>query len=403
MQTSESQKKHQGFALFQLGFRPFFLGATIFSIVALVRWLFILRGVIPFSPFGGSPWWHIHEMLFGFAAAIVAGFFLTAVQNWTGVRGVRGAPLIALFCLWTAGRVLLSVSSLLPAWGIVLTAIIDLSFLPTVAFILAKPIIAKKQYHNLFFVPLLLLFTLANLEMYLAVFYPAYFDMKLSGYVSVLLFTFLISVMAGRIVPMFTANATKTEKVPALLWLEILSNGTLAIAMFQLLLHPFIDFNPRFFGVSLIVAGFSQFFRWLRWHPWRILSLPLLWSLYGALTFIWFGLILLGMSYFFTEIPRSHAWHLLTVGGIGGLILAMISRVSLGHTGRALIPPKSMSIAYIFMSIAALVRTFGPWGSSANSALFIEISGLFWLMAFGMFIYNYAPMLLKARQDGKPG
>ena len=410
MQIFESQQpqqlqqpQQQGLALFRLGFRPFFLGGTLFSIVALVVWLLILRGVISFAPFGGSYWWHIHEMVFGFAAAIIAGFLLTAIQSWTGIRGTRGTVLITLFSLWVAGRVLLSVSSLLPSWGSVLVAIIDLSFLPAVAFVLAKPILAIRQHHNLFFVPLLLLFTLANLEMYLAVFYPTHFNMQLSSYAGVLLITFLMSVIAGRVVPMFTANGTNTREVPALLWLEILTNGSLAIAMFQLLLHPLLNFNPQFFGALLIIAGFGQLLRWVRWRFWITSSVPLLWSLYGALLFIWCGLILLGLSYWLTDIPRNHAWHLLTVGGMGGLILAMTSRVSLGHTGRALIPPKSMSIAYISISIAALVRTFGPWSSPENSALFIDISGLFWFIAFGVFVYNYGPMLLKARKDGRPG
>ena len=143
--------------------------------------------------------------------------------------------------------------------------------------------------------------------------------------------------------------------------------------------------------------------RWLRWRPWITLAVPLLWSIHIAIMFIALGLILLGLSYLIAEIPSNHVWHLLTVGGMGGLILAMISRVSLGHTGRPLSPPKAMSFAYTAITLAALIRTFGPWALPEKTLLFIDISGAFWLLAFGIFVATYAPMLMSARKDGRPG
>jgi len=116
-----------------------------------------------------------------------------------------------------------------------------------------------------------------------------------------------------------------------------------------------------------------------------------------------FGLILLGFSYIIDEIPSNHIWHLLTIGGMGGIILAMISRVSLGHSGRPLTPPKLMSVAFVFITLAALIRSFGPWIMPEKTLLFIDISGFFWLVSFGLFTFYYAPMLLKAREDGRPG
>lgn len=400
MQISDLKKEQKIPPFFRLGFRPFFFSGSIFSIVAITLWLLILKGVVSFSPLGGGYWWHIHEMIFGFASAIVAGFLLTAVQNWTGVKGAQGNVLIALFSLWLIGRVLLLIPELL---GNIITAIIDISFLPVVAIILAKPIIAIKQYRNLFFVPLLMLFTLANTEMHLAVFFPETFNIKLSGYAGVMLVTFLMSVMAGRVVPMFTANGTKTPKVNQLPWLDKITNGSLGLTMFILLFHPLLGFNEFLFGVLLIVAGISQCMRWLRWRPWITLGVPLLWSLHSALKFIWFGLILLGISYLIPEIPSNHIWHLLTIGGMGGLILAMISRVSLGHTGRPLTPAKSMNIAFIMISLSAIVRAFGPWAMPDKSLIFYDVSALCWLIAFGVFAINYGPILLRARKDGHPG
>ncbi|MCJ8321475.1 MAG: NnrS family protein [Colwellia sp.] len=400
MQISDLQKEQKIPPFFRLGFRPFFLSGAIFSIVAIVLWLLILKGLASFSPLGGGYWWHIHEMIFGFASAVVAGFLLTAVQNWTGVRGAQGNVLIALFVLWLTGRILLLMPELL---GNTLTAIIDISFLPVVALILAKPIVAIKQYKNLFFVPLLMLFTIANTEMHLSVIYPEIFNIKLSGYAGVMLVTFLMSVMAGRVVPMFTANGTQTLKVSQLSWLEKLTNGCLALTMFILLFHPVFGFNESLFGILLIVAGISQCMRWLRWRPWITLAVPLLWSLHLALKFIWFGLIMLGVSYLIPGMPSNHIWHLLTIGGMGGLILAMISRVSLGHTGRPLTPPKSMNIAFVMITLAAMFRVFGPWGLPDKSLMFYDISALCWLIAFSIFALNYGPMLLKARKDGHPG
>ena len=400
MQITDLKTEQKIPPLLRLGFRPFFLSGALFSVFAVTLWLLIYKGTIGLSLLGGGYWWHIHEMIFGFGGAIIAGFLLTAVQNWTGVRGAQGNTLLALLLLWLAGRTVLLVPDLL---GTTLTSIIDLAFLPTVAFVLAKPIIAIKQYRNLFFVPLLALFTVANLEMHLAIAYPETFNSVYSGYAGVMLVTFLMSVMAGRVAPMFTANGTKTPKATPLPWLDKAANGSLVIAMFSLLLQPLVGFSAVFFGVLLIISSIFQTMRWLRWRPWITLNVPLLWSLHGAMKFICFGLFVLGLSYLIPEVPSNHVWHLLTIGGIGGLILAMISRVSLGHTGRPLTAPKSMALAYILISLAALVRTFGPWGLPDKTLLLIDISGGLWIGAFAIFIVGYAPMLMSARKDGRPG
>lgn len=400
MQITDLQKEQKITPLLRLGFRPFFLSGALFSVISIALWLLMYRGIITFVPLGGGYWWHIHEMIFAFGGAIIAGFLLTAVQNWTGARGAQGNTLLVLIVLWALGRVVLLFPTIL---GQTLSTLLDLSFLPAVAYVLAKPILAVKQYRNLFFVPLLVLLTIANMQMHAAIHYPSTFTITFAGYAGVMLVTFLMSVMAGRVAPMFTANGTKTPKATPLPWLDFITNGTLAIAMISLLFQPIIGFSTTFFGALLIVAGIFQTLRWLRWRPWITLQVPLLWSIHVAMLFISFGLIVLGASYLSTEIPSNHAWHLLTVGGMGGLILAMISRVSLGHTGRPLSPPKSMTFAYALVSIATLVRVFGPWGLPEKTLLFIDISGTLWVVAFAIFTLKYAPMLMSARADGRPG
>ncbi|MBA6390207.1 NnrS family protein [Colwellia sp. BRX10-3] len=400
MQITDLDQEQQITPLWRLGFRPFFLGGALFSVITIVLWLMLYRGVLDFQPLGGGYWWHIHEMIFGFGSAIIAGFLLTAVQNWTGLPGVQGKALAALFLLWLIGRFCLMFPDLL---GIKLTTIIDLAFLPFVAVVLAKPILAIKQYRNLFFVPLLAIFTLTNAEMHASIYYPSLVSKQYAGYAGVMLVTLLISVMTGRVVPMFTANGTQTAKIIALPWLDKLSNGSLALITILLLLHPAIGVNNFYMGLILIIAGVFQAIRWFRWRPWITLSIPLLWSLHLAIKALAFGLILLGLSYLIPEIPTNHAWHLLTVGGIGGVILAMISRVSLGHTGRALKAPKLMSLAFSALVLASFLRSFGPWIMPEKTLLFIDISGFLWVISFSLFIGFYSPMLLKARADGKPG
>jgi uncharacterized protein involved in response to NO len=399
MQITDLKKEEKITPLLRLGFRPFFLAGAIFSVIAILLWVLMYRGTLSLSPLGGAYWWHIHEMIFGFGCAIVAGFLLTAVQTWTSSPGVKGNTLLFLFLLWFAGRVALLMPELT---GNLFASFIDLSFLPAVAFILAKPILAVKQYRNLFFVPLLILFTLANLEMHLAT-YSSTFSIIYSGYAALMLMTFLMSVMTGRVTPMFTANGTKTTKATPLAGLDIATNGSLAILMFSLLLEPVVGFSSTFFGVLLIIAGCFQTLRWLRWRPWVTVKVPLLWSMHAAIKFISFGLILLGIAYLTPSVPANHIWHLLTVGGMGGLILAMISRVSLGHTGRPLVPPKAIIFAFIFISLAALVRTFGPWLLPEKSFMFIDTSATLWMLAFIIFIVTYGPMLISARKDGRPG
>jgi uncharacterized protein involved in response to NO len=169
------------------------------------------------------------------------------------------------------------------------------------------------------------------------------------------------------------------------------------------LLQPLIHFNSHYFALMLVIAGTAQGIRWLRWRPWTTLGIPLLWSLHCAILFIWLGLLILAFSYLKSAVAVKHAWHLLTIGGIGGIILAMIARVSLGHTGRPLTPPKMMSLGFIMVFLSALLRVFGPLINPSQTLLFFDLSGLCWLLAFAIFTIKYGPMLCSKRVDNRPG
>jgi len=400
MQITDLKQEQKIMPLFRLGFRPFFLGGASFSIIAIILWGMFMHGSLSFTPLGGIYWWHLHEMIFGFAAAIITGFLLTAVQNWTGSRGISGTKLMLLFAIWLLARVAILFPNF---FGEQITTIIDIAFLPIVAYLLGKPIIAIKQYRNLFFIPLLLLFTFTNIEMHYAIYLPELFSVKYTGYASVMLITFLMTVMSGRVTPMFTANGTGTQKAQPINALELITNGSVAVTLFALLLQPFIGVNTLFMSAILTIAGISQGIRWFRWKPWITLGVPLLWSLHFAVLFVWFGLLMLALAFYIPELPMKHFWHLITIGGMAGLILAMISRVTLGHTGRPLMPPKIMSVAFVMVSLSALVRVFGPWLLPEKLMIFVDISITFWVIAFASFVWKYGPMLLTERADKRPG
>jgi len=400
MQITDLATEQKIPSILRLGFRPFFLFGSIFAIVGVMLWLFILQGKVTLAPLGGGYWWHLHEMIFGFAAAIIAGFLLTAVQNWTGIKGIQNKSLLFLVVLWIAARIALLVPSIL---GTTITMLIDIAFLPAVAIFLGKPIVAIKQYRNLFFVPLLVLFTVINMQMHLAISSPESFSAQLSAYAGVMLVTFLMSVMVGRVGPMFTANGTQTPKVTPLPWLDKAANGSIALITFYFLLHPFYAMNNLALTNLFIIAGAFQTIRIIRMRPWITFNTPLLWSLHLAVIFMAVGMIFVGISYYSDDILANHAWHMLTVGGMGGVILAMISRVSLGHTGRPLQPPKTMSIAFLLIFISAIIRSILTIAMPEKTMMLYQASAGLWYISFGLFALHYGPMLLKPRADGRPG
>jgi uncharacterized protein involved in response to NO len=385
--------------LWRLAFRPLFLGGTLFSILAMGWWIYFWLQPLPWNPYGGPVFWHGHEMLFGFGAAIVTGFLLTAVQSWTGVVGLRGKPLVVLVVSWLSSRLLLAFATGLPGW---LLATVDVAYLLMAASAMAYPVIKVKQWSNLMFVPML--FTLAilngvghwgvnNGQLQLAL-------QSLHG--AIMLFTLIIAVVGGRVIPAFTSNTTGCPKAVPIVWLEVTSMVSIMLLLL-IALMGFANMPPLLlFGVA-VVAALANGWRLLRWGFQHSGAEPLLWSLHLAYAFIPFGFVLLALHSVGLLDNGSAALHSFTVGAMGGMILAMISRVTLGHTGRPLIPPRLVKAAYIAITVAAIIRVvvsawwpeFAHWG--------IATAGLMWIFAYGIYLYFYAPMLLTMRADGRPG
>ncbi|MEZ6967256.1 NnrS family protein [Aeromonas sp. S9(2024)] len=396
-QILDSRKEERILPLFRLGFRPFFLLGALFSTLAMLGWIGQLNGWLSMPGIGNPVWWHAHEMLFGFGAAIVAGFLLTAVQNWTAHPGVRSWPLALVVSLWALPRLLL------PWLGEENTLLMmaDLSWLPLCAWFLAKPIIITRQWRNLFFVPLLLVLTLLNGTSW--VLHGEWATLEHLLITTVLLFTTLIAVMGGRVIPFFTARATGLDKAVPLVWLERGALASLWLLLLIWLLFPNQWTTSVYMMPLYIVAASLHLWRQLRWRLPTTLGHPLLWSLHLAYLFIPLGLLALAAQAAGMSITLSLASHLLSAGCLGTMILGMIARVSLGHSGRALQVGRRIRSAFVLTIAAALLRVLVPLLWPAYTLHGWNLSGLAWSLAYGLFVWVYAPILTSPRADGRPG
>ena len=382
------------FALFELGFRPFFLLGSVFAFLAIIPWVLTLHGALSNSNLAPnySTWWHAHEMIFGFALAIIMGFLLTAAQNWTGVPSARGGLLIGLVVLWLLPRVGLATLAALPQFPLWLWACSDLAATIGVTLVLARMIVKVRQWRNAPFVLIMIVFALLNAMSYYAHASGQNAWVTHIHYAAVWLIAIVVNLMGGRVIPAFTQNAVKYGRKPESPWLlRLTSIGLVLMGLAWL------------FDVPLalrIVAGFTALALFYRWHLWgwyATARTPLLWSLHISFVALPLACALLALGY-----PTSGALHLLTIGAIAGLIIAMMSRVSLGHTARMLVAPRWMKIAYAAIIIAAVLRALATYWPQAYLPL-IDASVLFWLLSFGCFWVYYTPMLLRARLDGKRG
>ncbi|WP_427979638.1 NnrS family protein [Agarivorans sp.] len=385
--------------LLRLAFRPFFLLGSIYAVLAILIWLYAFQHGQPSQLQVPALWWHVHEMLFGFAMAIVVGFLLTAVQNWTGIAGTRGLYLAALVLLWLLPRVLFWTNT--PLW---LISSIEALFLLAAAYALSHRVLRTKRYKNLIFGGFLLLATVANFASYATIKGMPPFPSIAVWQAMLWWFVMLISIMGGRVIPFFSARRLNHPKAEPLLWLDGIANTTLLL-LFILSFFPLTD---HLLSTSIVLlAALSQLVRWLRWRPWLSLKEPLLWSLqlaYGCipLALLIKGLAMLGLTG--NAVWVSHQMiHILAIGVIAGLILAMIVRVSLGHTGREVYAGPSMWSAFAAIMLAALLRGAAVALWPQHLLLLVNLSGALWVAAFGLFVIKFSPLLLSPRADGHPG
>ena len=383
--------------IFRLAFRPFFLFGSLFSVVAILLWaLFLNNPNLGLQPYGGWFWWHGHEMLFGFGCAIIVGFLLTAVQNWSGLPGLSGWPLATLFLLWLAGRLFI----FFPVIPHTYIAIIDVLFLPIAALILCKPVIAAKLWRNLMFIPLLLLLSWANGYSHFRLLQGDSFSLP-ETQSTILIITMIILVMGGRVIPFFTANALSLKKPEPILILELFSIVPLILVVFYSLFSR--EISPALtLGILLLITALANAIRFGRWHAKLTISTPLLWSLHVSYLLIILSIGMLSLFHFGLSLPLSTILHGLAIGGMGLMILAMVSRVSLGHTGRPLKVGKLISFSYLLLIIATILRVATPLFTNQTMNGYL-ISAICWIIAYSLFVCIYWPVLTTPRVDGRPG
>lgn len=381
-------------AIWTMAFRPFFLAAGLWSAAALVVWIFALtEGLALPSRFAPLDW-HVHEMLFGFVPAAIAGFILTAIPNWTGRAPINGQPLVGLVLLWVAGRIACFTSALLPVWfGVA----IDSAFLLALCLAVAREIVLADNRRNLVMPVPIGVLLIANILTHLEALgfdVPAGLGRRL-GIAAVI---FLISVIGGRIIPAFTRNwlsarAIKSLPAPAGR-IDVVAIATLAIGLLGWVFLPTSGLS----GIILLVAAVLNAWRLARWRGFATISEPLLAILHVGYLWIAIGAGLLGVSAMSGFVPEAAAVHALTAGAIGTMILAVMSRVSLGHTGRNLHADFTTSIAYASVTFAAVTRIAAAFLPSCYLSL-ITVSGVLWIAGFLIFAAHYGPMLVSPRVD----
>ena len=389
---------------FSYGFRPFFLLAGLLAVLGMALWLLAING----SPWpvqaSRSTFWHAHEMGLGFGGAVMAGFILTAGANWTGRPPIRGPLLVCLVLGWLCGRAAMLYSGLLPA---TLTMLLDLLFPVLLGLLVTREIVGARNRRNYGVLTIVWALTVFTILYHVAAIgslsEESAADMqRIVARLFVYLLAVLITVLGGRVIPGFTGSWLRmrgASKLPgARDWLETgIVPLTVAAGLSQALAPDGIVT-----AVLCISAGAAHVLRLSGWRGLATAAEPLLLVLHVAYAWLGLGFLLLGLSAAGLPVPETAALHALTVGGIGGVILGMMTRVALGHTGRPLHAARITQLAYVLLGSSALRRAFGPL-SATGSTLAYTGSGLLWIASFSLFVWHYAPILTQPRADQPHG
>lgn len=407
MASGSSSKEKIPHPLFRLGFRPLFLFGALSAVMLVGWWTYYWTALtmgeaLQWAPIGGAVWWHGHEMVFGFTTAIIGGFLLTAVRNWTGIATITGKPLMLLAMLWVTARLALAFGPLLSLDPAFVLLIDELYFLGLILAV-GHPIIKAKMWRNLMFVPILLAFAVLNgLSYGSALGVSGLEGFSISAiHGGVFLIVLIIAIIGGRVLPFFTANGLGIPKVDGIPALDLVSILSLVILV-GCALYGLNDMPSGLLAGLAFVAGISNLIRLVRLKFWLCHKVSLLWSLHLFYSFIPFGLIALGFYALGVIDSFSPVLHLMTVGAIGGMILSMITRVSLGHTGRPLKASKPLAIAFVLLFLSVMARSVLPLVVPGAIASAILWAGVLWVIAFGVFVVIHGPYLWSARPDGKP-
>ncbi len=376
-------------ALWSGGFRPFFLAAGAFAAVAVPLWVLVLDSGLPIVGAGDPLHWHIHEMIFGYVGAVVAGFLMTAIPNWTGRLPVRGRPLMMLVLLWLVGRVAIFAAGLLGP----VAAVIDAAFLIVLAGVAWREVISGRNLRNIPICVLVSLFALTNVAFHAEAVMAGAADYAIRAALGLILL--LISLIGGRIVPSFTRNwlakAGATAMPAPFGAFDKLSLGATALAVLAWTAAPYEPVTAALFAAAAVLQGA----RMLRWQGLAARREPLLLVLHVAYAWLPVAMALLAAGVVWPEIGASPGIHAFTAGGIGMMTLAVMTRATLGHTGRALTAGTGTNAIYLLVFAGAAIRVAAFW-LPADYVVAITLAGVLWSAGFLLFVWVYGPMLVGA-------
>ena len=383
------RRDYSGLALFAYGFRPFFLAAGAWAAFGILLWLPQYVGALALPTDFSALDWHIHEMLYGYVAATIAGFLLTAIPNWTGRLPVNGWPLAGLALLWLAGRAAILFSGLI---GGVLAAVIDIAFLAVLAAVAAREIVAGQNWRNLRVLVMLCVLILGNIVFHAEVLLTGRADYGIR--IAIAAVIMLISLIGGRIVPSFTGNwLARNNPGRRPIPFSRFDAATLAASAAALIAWIAAPAHAVS-GALLIVAGCLQAVRLARWAGDRATADRLVLILHVAYGFVPLGFVLVGGSDLSVVIPTSAGIHAWTAGAIGLMTLAVMTRASLGHTGHALQAGWGTQAIYALVFAAALLRIVAAF---IGSMALIDIAGAAWIVGFALFVALYGPLLVRQK------
>lgn len=385
-----------GPVLFSAGFRPFFLVSALWAAIAVPLWLLSLAGDGEVPSVLSPVYWHVHEMVFGYGAATVAGFLLTAIPNWTGRMPLQGGPLGLLVGLWLAGRIGVLLSAVIGAPS---AAILDLAFPLVFLGVVAREILAGRNWCNLPMLVALLLLLLGNLGVHLEALGIAV-TAEIGNRLGLATLLMLISLVGGRIIPSFTRNWLAKQNAEAAVPAPFDAFDRAALVLTGLALAAWVIVpDAAIASWAELAAGIALGLRLWRWRGASTLREPLLWILHLGYFWLALGFLLLALDGFFPLVPETSALHALTVGAIGTMTLAVMTRASLGHTGRPLVAGRGTTTIYALVTAAAVLRLLAPLaGDQYMPAL--SVAGIAWSGAFGLFFVLYLRPLAQPRVSG---
>lgn len=390
-------KKVGNFVLFDYGFRPFFLLAGMVAVLSIGAWVAIYCGWVNVDFSLPAPWWHAHEMIFGFVAAAAAGFLLTATPNWTGMPPVRGPRLILMSVLWIAERLAGFGNGPLALW---LGTVADLAFFILLAVFVTVPMWkSRTSFHRWPPVLLMILLVVADGLVHLELLAWSEGTARIGFYVGLDAMILLGVIIGGRLMPRFTQSALQAQGVSLSIEPRLRLEAAVILAMSLVIVTDLIGLDHPANGWAVLLAAIAYGIRLVGWYPIRFSVPPLLWVLWLGYLWLVSGLALRGVAQLTGFIPMATAIHAITIGAMATLILGIMTRVTLAHTGRPPDPPRFIIAAFLLIPLAALIRVgltpFEPvWG--------VQLSGLLWVAGFTLFMFFSLPILTSSRSNGRP-